>query len=47
MIDLCNEYVDFLMAEEKNKIVINDEIKEVKSLNNCSKINFEKRIIST
>lgn len=48
MIDLCNEYVDFLMTEEKNKIVINDEIKEVKSLNNCSKINviFEKRIIS-
>jgi len=30
MIDLCNEYVDFLMAEEKNKTVVNDEIKEVK-----------------
>lgn len=29
MIDLCNEYVDFLMDEEKNKIVVNDEIKEV------------------
>lgn len=29
MIDLCNEYVDFLMDEEENKIVVNDEIKEV------------------
>jgi len=30
MIDLCNEYVDFLMAEENDKIVVNEEIKEVK-----------------
>jgi hypothetical protein len=29
MIDLCNDYVNFLMDEEKNKNVVNDEIKEV------------------
>jgi len=29
MIDLCNEYVDFLMDEEKNKTAVNDEIQEV------------------
>lgn len=46
MIDLCNEYVDFLMDEEKNKIVVNDEIKEVNNYNDCTKINviFEKCI---
>jgi len=29
MIDLCNEYVDFLMDEEKNKTAVNDKIQEV------------------
>jgi len=29
MIDLCNDYVNYLMEVEKNKIVVNDESKEV------------------
>lgn len=29
MIDLCNDYVNYLMEEEKNKIIVNDESKEV------------------
>jgi len=29
MIDLRNEFVDFLMDEEKNKTAVNDEIQEV------------------
>lgn len=29
MIDLCNDYVNYLMEEEKNKFIVNDESKEV------------------
>jgi len=29
MVDLCNEYVNFLMEEEKNKNMVIDEVKEV------------------
>lgn len=29
MIDLRNEFVDFLMNEEKNKTAVNNEIQEV------------------
>lgn len=29
MIDLCNEYVNYLMEIEKNKIAVVDEVKDV------------------
>lgn len=30
MTDLCNDYVNFLIKEEKNKILMQNEVKEVK-----------------
>ncbi|XP_060845456.1 dynein regulatory complex subunit 7-like [Rhopalosiphum padi] len=43
MIDLCNDYVNFLMEEEKNKDVVNDEIKEIE-FDNFSDPLFGKRV---
>lgn len=33
--DLCSEYVKFLIEEERNKIVVKDEVKEVYDLYGC------------
>ncbi|CAH1733010.1 unnamed protein product [Aphis gossypii] len=43
MIDLCNDYVNYLMEEEKNKFIVNDESKEIE-FDNFSDPLFGKRI---
>ncbi|XP_025200554.1 LOW QUALITY PROTEIN: dynein regulatory complex subunit 7-like [Melanaphis sacchari] len=43
MIDLCNDYVNFLMEEEKNEIVVNDETIEIE-FENLSDPLFGKRV---